>query len=197
MFSSFRKRARTVAALGVTAALVVGGVALAQGGGSAKGRSGPPKGKQMPPPPGGPIGGPGAGKDLTYAELHVQRSGEAQVIRVDHGKITAVSDSSITVEENDGNEVTIDVDDSTKVLAGPGRDTAVSDLKTGQEVVVCGPEGGTAKAIMVPPEHGKRGKNGRPPRGPQGGGQQGQPPPPPPAGGQFGGQEGGPPQMQG
>jgi len=153
MSSSISKRVRTVATLGVAAALVVGGVAVAQGGSGGKshnGHSGPPKGKRMPPPPGGPMGGP-AGKDLTYAQLHVQRNGEAKVIRLDRGKITAVSDTSITVEENDGNEVTIAVDDSTKVLAGPGRKTSVSDLKTGQQVVVCGPEGGTAKAIMLPP----------------------------------------------
>ncbi len=160
MFDSFRKRARSVAALAVAAALAVGGVALAQGGSegsSGKGRSGPPQGKRMPPPPGGPLGGP-AGKNLTYAELHVQRNGSDQVIRLDRGELTAVGDSSVTVKENDGNEVTIAVDGKTKVLAGPGRDTAVSDLKTGQQVVVCGPEGGTAKAIMVPPRHGKRGQ---------------------------------------
>jgi len=178
MFDSFRKRARTVATIGVAAALAVGGVALAQGGsgGNSQGKSGTPKGKRMPPPPGGPMGGP-AGKDLTYAQLHVQRNGEAQVIRLDRGKITAVSDSSITLEENDGNEVTIPVDDSTKVLAGPGHDTSVTDLKTGQQVVACGPEGGTAKAIMVPP---KGGKHGKPPRGLQGSQQQGGQLPPPP-----------------
>ena len=184
MFGSTIKRARTVAALGVAAALVVGGVAVAQGGSggnSGNGQSGPPRGKRMPPPPGGPLGVP-AGKDLTYAQVHVQRNGEAQVIRLDSGKVTAVSDSSITLEENDGNEVTIAVDDSTKVLAGPGRETSVSDLKTGQQVVVCGPEGGTAKTIVLPP---KRDKNGQQPQG-------GQLPPPPPSGSQSG-----PPQMQG
>jgi hypothetical protein len=177
MFGSVTKRARTVATLGIAAALVVGGVAVAQGGSggnSGNGHSGPPKGKRMPPPPGGPLGGP-AGKDLTYAQLHVQRNGEAQVIRLDSGKITAVSDTSITLEENDGSEVTISVDSSTKVQAGPGRESSVSDLKTGQHVVVCGPEGGTAKAIMVPPKGGKNGHLPPPPRG----------------------SEGGPPQMQG
>jgi hypothetical protein len=187
MFGSVTKRARTVATLGVAAALAVGGVAVAQsgsGGKSGNGQSGPPKGKRMPPPPGGPLGGP-AGKDLTYAQLHVQRNGEDEVIRLDAGKVPAVSDTSITVEENDGNEVTIPVDGSTKVLAGPGRKASVSDLTTGQQVVVCGPEGGTAKAIMVPPKGGKKGQR---PQGQRGG----QLPPPPP-----GGAEGGPPQMQG
>ena len=165
--------------LGVAAALAVGGVAVAQGGSggnSGNGQSGPSKRKADAASAGRMLGGPG-GKDLTYAQLHVQRNGEAQVIRLDSGKVTAVDDCSITLEENDGNEVTITVDDSTKVLAGPGRETSVSDLKTGQQVVVCGPEGGTAKTIMLPPKGGKRG---------------GQMPPPPPSGSQ-----GGPPQMQG
>ena len=196
MFDSVTRRAKNVATLGIAAALVVGGVAAAQsgsGGKSGSGHSGPPKGKRMPPPPGGPLGGP-AGKDLTYAQLHVQHEGEAQVIRIDRGKITAVDDSSITLEENDGNEVTVAVDDSTRVLAGPGSGKSVSDLETGLQVVVCGPEGGTAKTVMVPPKRGQMPKGAR--HGSHAGRRGGQLPPPPP-GGQSGGREGGPPQMQG
>ena len=81
---------------------------------------------------------------------------------MDQGTIAAVSDSSITLTENDGNEVTIAVDDSTKVLAGPGHETAASDLEVGEEVTVCGAEGGTAKTIMLPP---KRGDFPPPPQG--------------------------------
>ena len=44
-------------------------------------------------------------QDLTYAELHVQKDGKAQTIRLDQGKITAVDNSSITLAENDGSEV--------------------------------------------------------------------------------------------
>ncbi len=183
MFDSLRKRARTVATLAVAAALTVGGVALAQGGSGGNSERGPGarSGKRMPPPPMLP-----GGKDLTYAQLHVQHEGEAQVIRIDQGKITAVDDSSVTLEENDGNEVTIDVDDGTKVLAGPGKTSGVADLNTGQEVTVCGPEGEAAKAIVVPPKKGRR----------MGGKGNGQLPPPPP-GDRLGGSRGGPPQMQG
>ncbi len=85
----------------------------------------------MPPPPGGPLGK--AGKDLTYAELHVQHEGKAEVVRLDSGEVIASSDSSITIKENDGNEVTIAVDDKTKVLPAPAR-PAVTDLKQGQQV---------------------------------------------------------------
>jgi hypothetical protein len=172
MFDSVRSRAKAVATIGIAAALAVGGVAIAQGGSGASHHRKPLAGKRMPPP-GGPMG-----KDLTYAQLHVQHEGTEQVIRLDRGEVVSASESSIAVKENDGNEVTIAVDGETKVLAGPGRETSVGDLKAGQEVTVCGPEGGTAKAIVLPP------KKGQPPGGPQGsqGEGQGQLPPPPGAG---------------
>jgi hypothetical protein len=173
MLDSMRRLARPVAILGVAAGLTVGGVALAQGesgGGSKTGHAGAPSGKRMPPPM--MFGAPG-GKDLTYAQMHVQHNGEAEVIRVDQGEITAVDDASITLKENDGNEVTVAVDEDTKVLAGPGSKTDVSDLEAGQEVTVCGPEGEAAKTIMVPP------KRGEVPQGAPGGSKGGQLPPPP------------------
>jgi hypothetical protein len=182
MFKSLHKRARSVAAVGVIAALAVAGVAVAQGGngGGEKGSDQPRahRGKRMPPPPGGPMA-----RNLTYAEFHVQRNGQAEVQRLDRGKIVSVDDTSITLAENDGNEVTISIDENTKVLAGPGSKTEVSDLKTGQKVLVAGPEGGTAKAIMVPPKRGQK------PRGALGGQRRGHMPPPP--GAPFGGPQGG------
>jgi hypothetical protein len=180
MSDSLHKRARTVAALGIAAALAVGGVALAQGGSGGKSHHRTaPGARRMPPPPGAP-----AGKDLTYAQLHVQRNGQAKVVRLDRGKIVAVDDTSITLSENDGNEVTIPIDDGTRVLAGPGHKTEVGDLEVGQQVTVCGPEGGTAKAIMLPP------KRWQMPGGPQGSSGRGELPPPPP-GGQLGPAQGG------
>ena len=89
------------------------------------------------------------------------------------------------------------------MLAGPGKETAVADLEAGQHVVVCGPEGGTAKTVMVPPKPGRRpsGQQGSQQQGqgqmPQQGSQQGQGQMPPPPGGQFGGPQGAPGQMQG
>ena len=178
MFKSMTSRARTVATTGLIAALVVAGVAVAQGSGHS-GKSHHRKaqsGKRMPPPPGGPLGK--VGKDLTYGQLHVQREGKAETIRIDAGEVISASDSSLTVKENDGSEVTISVNGETKVLAGPGSETSVADLEAGQHVVVCGPEGEAAKTVMVPPKPGQQ-----PPRG-QLGGPQGAP-------------EGAPGQMQG
>ncbi|MFL5901337.1 MAG: hypothetical protein ACJ75S_09085 [Solirubrobacterales bacterium] len=149
MLKSIRSSAGTVAWLAVAAALAVGGVAAAQGGGEGQPEQGAPSGKRMPPPPMGPMG-----KDLTYAQFHVQHEGSAQVIRLDSGKIAAVDSNSITLSENDGNEVTVVIGEGTKVLAGPGRTLTTDDLEVGQRVQVCGPEGGTAKAILLPPPKG-------------------------------------------
>ncbi len=128
MLHSARKHIRAIATIGVASALVVGGVAAAQGDSQGGSQGGPSGSRHMPlppPPPGPPM------KDVTYAEFHVQHNGQAQVVRIDQGKITAVDDSSITLTENDGSSVTIPLDDSTKVLAGPGRHSTVADLSVG------------------------------------------------------------------
>jgi hypothetical protein len=167
MFQSARKQMRAIATLGVAAALVVGGVAAAQGGSAGSQGSGHPAG---PPPFGGPMM---LGKNLTYAELHVQTNGKEETIRLDQGKITAVDDSSITLAENDGSSVTIPVDANTKVLGRPGEESTLGDLSAGQQVSVCGPDGGTAKAIMVAPKKGEMkgaplgGPGGSPPPAPR------------------------------
>lgn len=182
MFDSVRSRFRAVATLGVAAALALGGVAVAQGdsqAGSLGGQGARPAG----PPPGLPM------KGLTYAELHVQRDGQAQTIRLDQGKIATVDASSITLTENDGGSVTIALDENTKVMTRPGEDATVDDLEAGQLVLVCGPEGGAAKSVMVLPKPGQRPEasqgqsdsQGSSQSGPQGP-RQGQLPPPPPGG---------------
>jgi hypothetical protein len=178
MFQSARKHMRAIAMIGVASALVVGGVAAAQGGSeSGSSSEGGSQGRGQfnvhfggPPPL-----GPGM-QDLTYAELHVQKEGKAQVIRLDQGKITAVDDSSITLSENDGSEVTIPVDSDTKVMGNPhitfsssgGKTTArpaestLDDLEVGQQVTVSAPEGEAAESIAAMP---KKGEMSGPPMG--------------------------------
>jgi hypothetical protein len=162
MFSTIRKHARSAAVLAVAAALTVGGVAVAQNdSGNGSSDASQKNGKRMPPPPPGmPMS-----DDLTYAQLHVRRDGKSEVIRLDRGEITAVDQSSITVSENDGNEVTIPVDDETEVMARPGQETEVTDLKVGQDALVSGPEGEAAETVLLPPPAGKRphGMKGAPP----------------------------------
>ena len=157
MLRSAGKRARAIAMLGAFAALALAGVAGAQG--DSQGQGGRPPG---PPPLGAPM------KGLTYAEFHVQtKSGEAKTIRLDEGKIVAVDSGSITLSENDGSEVTIALDEDTKVVGKPGEESSVEDLSVGQRVAVCGPEGGAAKTVMIVPKKGEGGPQGQP--GPQAG----------------------------
>lgn len=155
MFEAARRHLRSIAMIGVAAALVVGGVAAAQGDSNGSGQSqgeGQSQGKRPPGPP--PMMGIGM-KGLTYAELHVRnQEGESETIRVDQGKVKSTSADAITITENDGNEVTIPVDDETQVLGKPGEKTTVDDLEAGQQVSVSAPEGEAAKAIMVMPKKG-------------------------------------------
>jgi len=169
MLKAARKHLSAVAMLAIAGALVVGGVAVAQGDGSSgQGQTGK-AGKPIGPPPGGmPF------KGLTYGELHVQtKSGEDKVIRIDQGKVSSVTADSITVTENDGSEVTIAVDEDTKVLGKPGSETEIEDLAEGQQVTVSGPKGGVAELVAVMPKKGDLpkgapGKMGPPPGAPQG-----------------------------
>lgn len=162
MFSSAGRRVRSVVLLALAAALTVAGVAAAEQGegsqSSSKGTHSGAPGPQGAPPLGLPAG-------TTYAQVHVDHNGQTQVISLEEGKIVSVDSSSITVRESDGTEATIPVNEDTKVLGKPGAETSVSDLKTGQLVVVCGPEGATAKSIMVVPAQGSGGPQGPPPTG--------------------------------
>jgi hypothetical protein len=149
MHAPIRSYLRATALFAAGAALTVAGVAVANGG-SGSGKRTPTdstRAKVLS------VGAPSFGPDnLTYAEFHVIDNGQAKVIRLDAGKVVSTSDGSITVGENDGNQVTIPVDDSTKVIAGPCRDVGVGDLKRGQRVSVFRPEGGAADTILLPPK---------------------------------------------
>ena len=173
MLDLIRKHGRSAALIGTAAALVGGGVALAadDGGGSGSGGSSGSSAQRPPAPP--PL--PPPDKDLTYAEIHVQRDGEAQVIRTDAGTVASTSDDSITVSENDGNDVTIPIDGDTKFASGPGEAGDVSDLEQGDRVLVTGPKGEAADVVFVPPtrsemrrafkRHGRAGRLMPPPPG--------------------------------
>jgi hypothetical protein len=148
MFEAARKHMRSIATIGIASALVVGGVAAAQGGSSGEGAA---KGKRPPGPPPMAIGM----KDLTYAELHIRhKDGQSEVVRIDQGKVKSTDSDSITLAENDGSEVTIPADSDTDVLGKPGEKTTLDDLQAGQQVTVSAPEGEAAKAIMVLPKKG-------------------------------------------
>ncbi|MDQ3724528.1 MAG: hypothetical protein M3335_01340 [Actinomycetota bacterium] len=147
MFEAARRHMRSVATIGVASALTVGGVAMAQAGSDGEVQ---PAERPMAPA----VMGFGM-SSLTYGEMHVRnRDGERETIRIDQGKVQSADESSVTIAENDGNEVTIPVDAETEVLAGPAREAALDDLKAGQLVNVTGPKGEPAKAVMVLPKKG-------------------------------------------
>jgi len=178
MFQSARKRMRSIAMLGVAAALVVGGVAAAQSDSqNGSQESGKPAAGKLPPGPPPAMGI--AMKGLTYAELHVlSKDGDAETLRIDQGKVKSVGSDSITLTANDGSEVTVAVDGDTDVLGRPGEETSLSDLEAGQQVSVTAPEGEAATAIMAMPKKGDF--VGMAQAGPgQGGPPQGAPMPPP------------------
>jgi hypothetical protein len=170
MFKSARQYMPAIVMLGVAAALVVGGVAAAQGSSQPASKDSQSAGSRPPGMP--PFGGPMLmTKGLTYADVHVQRDGKAETIRIDQGEIAAVDGSSITLTENDGSEVTIPVDGDTKVIGKPevtvssedGRkgmlakpaESTLADLENGQQATVSAPQGGTAESIMVLPRKGE------------------------------------------
>ncbi len=169
MLKIVKKQLRAIVMIGVASALVVGGVAAAQGESQAgSGAAGGSLSHPGPPPLMGP-----PMKGLTYAEFHLQKNGQEEVLRLDQGKISSVGASSITLIENDGNSVTIALNEGTKVLAGPGKSETIGDLSAGETVLVSAPVGAEAKAIMVPPSG--EALKGSPPAGAPSG--------PPPVGG--------------
>lgn len=155
------KRIRTGLVIGLAAALTVAGLAAAQGGGASNGRPAGRPGHQGPPPIGLPLRG------LTYAELHVLHDKEEKTITVSQGKVLSVGESSITLSENNGAEVTISTSEETQVKGGPGRKVSLEELE-GKLVLVCAPSGGAAKTIIVEPKHGAKGGPGGG-EGPEGG----------------------------
>src|SRR4051794_40429165 len=142
---------RSATLIGAAAALVVAGVALAQGGwGTGSPNGSDPRGKVVTAGIAGPVGPEG---NLTYAEFHVIDNGQAKVVRLDAGKVVSASDSSITIGENDGNQVTIPVDSGTQVIAGPAeKNLDVTDLRQGQRVSVPHSGDAAATAILLPPK---------------------------------------------
>jgi len=145
----------------VVPALVVGGIAVAQssGGGGSDQKSSKRTGHAARwhlRGPGGPPGGLGFKRDLTYAEIHARENGADVVIRLDRGKIKSVDSDSLTITENNGSDVTIPVNDKTRVFNfDKGPNAKLSDLGEGQEVTVERKEGEAARSIAVAPKKGQ------------------------------------------
>lgn len=154
MLKAVRKQLRSVAMLAVAGALVVGGVAVAQDDSAGSGQGSQQAGKNARPPGPPPGGMMMPLKGLTYGEFHVRtKGGEDRVIRVDQGKVSAVGESSITVTENDGNAVTIALDEDTELVGKPGAEVELADLE-GKQVTVSGTSGAAADVVALLPKKG-------------------------------------------
>ncbi len=149
----------------LTALALAGGVAFAAGagGGDARSNGSAREPRAFPPPPGPP---PVMG-DLAYGELHVVRDGNEVVVRIDRGKVSSVSSSEIRITESNGDEVTIPVDDSTNLFAGPFGKATLDDIHEGDTIVAHRVGDGAAEFVAkCPPK--PRGLRFRRPPGPPG-----------------------------
>lgn len=103
-----------------------------------------------PGPMGGRFGGFGAmgplGEVLHGTAVAKDKDGNLVTYEAQRGSVTAVSASSISVKSEDGYEHTYEVNDATEV----NRDGAISDIATGDEVVVIATQdGGTSTATRI------------------------------------------------
>ena len=83
----------------------------------------------------------------------VDRDGKLVTAQLDHGTLSAIGSSSITIAEAGGSSVTVSMASETRVRTGAARGS-LSDLKTGDEVLVRATVSGstaTANLIIVLP----------------------------------------------
>lgn len=195
----FKNRIARIVLPTAGATLAAAGIAFAAGQGSSSGSAAGQSAQQVPPPlaaagqapgpgnasrqtpppppPGGPgaPGGPGEHGDLAYGELHVVQNGNEKTVRLDRGKVDKVSSSEVTITEANDDQVTIAVDDSTEVHAGPGQSADVGDIQQGDQVMVERASGDdAADSIGICPDPGQRPRLPAPPssQGQSGGAQQ-------------------------
>lgn len=112
------------------------------GGTSAQG--GPGGGMGAPPDGGGP-GGMGAMSEALHGEYVVpDGDGGYTTELLQNGAVTAISDTSVTVESEDGYTKTYTIDADTVA----GDDADLSDIATGDDVTVTADESGTAATVV-------------------------------------------------
>ena len=143
---------KTKAVVELTAAgLVGGGVAWAAGGTTAA----PPAQKPVSPPrAAGRIAPPVVGRrhpvleHLAHGDLTVVIAGQTLQLRVDHGRITGMSEGVLSLSEADGSNANVPVDGATRVFVD-GRQATLADLKTGYVAFAVAEAGKPAHAIRA------------------------------------------------
>lgn len=152
---SRRMRVAAWVGAGVLGGGVITGIAVAQLGVASA--ASPSPGPAATPGPwrqlhrlgGGPLAHLG-GRILHGEATVLTPQGKTQVVDFQHGKITAVTASTVTVRSTDGFTATYTVDKTTRIVLN-GTAGTLSRLKTGDEVRVFATKSGataTAKAVI-------------------------------------------------
>jgi hypothetical protein len=93
--------------------------------------------------------GLGKGGTLLHGEFSVKgQDGKVTTMVVQHGAVTAVSSTSVSLKSDDGFTGTYAVDGNTRVMVGGGRG-AISGVKTGNEAWVTATKGSTSTATVL------------------------------------------------
>lgn len=95
--------------------------------------------------------GPAAKRLVNGTLNYVDKTGTLVTVQLDHGTISAIGDSSITIAEQGGRQITVSTDANTVVRLGGGAGLGkLSDLKAGDQVFVQSRvDGGSALAKHV------------------------------------------------
>ncbi len=96
----------------------------------------------------------GAARRVVHATVLVDLpKGGLTTIQVDHGTISAVNATSVTIAETGGGSAAVTLGDETRVRRN-GQKAAISDLKTGDEVFAISKveSGGTVAYLVVVPK---------------------------------------------
>ena len=105
------------------------------------------------------LAGPGAAADLpvgwTHAEINYAVGRVPHTLVLDHGRVTAVSPSSLTLREQDGSSVEVALSPSTQVAIG-GRPGTVADIRRGFVATTRRIDGGPATRVRVVPRRLRR-----------------------------------------
>jgi hypothetical protein len=150
-----RQRVIALVAAGVLAGGAAG-VAVSQlGVATASSSPSPAPGVPAPDFRGGPMGGPGrlgllgaAGRVL-HGEATIEKAGGGtQVVRFQHGTISAIAGSTVTVKSTDGFTSTFTVDRTSRITL-KGTDGTLSRLKKGDEVRVFGVASGSSTVARL------------------------------------------------
>jgi hypothetical protein len=102
---------------------------------------------RLPPPPNLPAG-------WSHATVNVVVRQVPHTFTYDHGRVAAVSPTSLTLREPDGSIVTIGIDSSTVVRIA-GRLASIAQVRRLDEATTVTVDGGPAALVKIQPRFGR------------------------------------------